>query len=70
MQSGVFWGYVGLIEGLLARIEKEYGEPLTVVATGGLAPLFEAETASIHHVDPDLTLRGLVMIFRRNGGRT
>lgn len=68
MQSGVFWGYIGLIEGLLSRIEKEYGERLTVVATGGLAALFDAETPAIHHVDPDLTLRGLLMIHRQNGG--
>ena len=70
MQSGVFWGYVGLIEGLLSRVEKEYGEALTVVATGGLAALFEAETAAIHHVDPDLTLRGLIEVHRLNGGQT
>ena len=44
MQSGVFWGYVGLIEGLVARIRAEYGEPMKVVATGGLAPVFEGET--------------------------
>ena len=40
MQSGVFWGYVGLIEGLVGRIQAEYGKPMTVIATGGLAPLF------------------------------
>lgn len=68
MRSGVFWGYVGLIEGLLARIERDYGQTLTVVATGGLAPLFEAETAAIHHVDRDLTLRGLKMVHDLNRG--
>jgi type III pantothenate kinase len=68
MRSGVFWGYVGLIEGLLARIERHYGETLTVVATGGLAPLFEAETSAIHHVDRDLTLRGLKMVHDLNRG--
>ncbi|MBK1697679.1 type III pantothenate kinase [Rhodovibrio salinarum] len=68
MRSGVFWGYVGLIEGLLARIERDYGQPLTVIATGGLAPLFEAETAAIHHVDRDLTLRGLKMVHDLNRG--
>jgi type III pantothenate kinase len=70
MQSGVFWGYIGLIEGLIDRIEREYGARLTVIATGGLAPLFEAETDRIHHVDGDLTLRGLQMIYQRNAGRT
>jgi len=68
MRSGVFWGYVGLIEGLLARIEREYGQSLTVVATGGLAPLFEAETPAIHHLDRDLTLRGLKMVHNLNRG--
>ena len=66
MQSGVFWGYMGLIEGIISRIEDEYGQPMTVVATGGLAPLFEAETKSIHHVDPDLTLRGLLRVYQAN----
>lgn len=66
MQSGVFWGYIGLIEGILGRIAREYGAPLTVIATGGLAALFEAETDAIHHVDPDLTLRGLVRIHEAN----
>jgi type III pantothenate kinase len=64
----VFWGYVGLIEGLLARIERAYGERLTVIATGGLAALFEAETSAIHHVDRDLTLRGLKMVHDLNRG--
>lgn len=68
MRSGVFWGYVGLIEGLLARIERAYGERVTVIATGGLAALFEAETAAIHHVDRDLTLRGLKMVHDLNRG--
>lgn len=66
MQSGVFWGYIGLIEGILGRIEAEYGQALTVVGTGGLAPLFEAQTPSIHHVDPDLTLRGLIQVYQAN----
>ena len=57
MQSGVFWGYVGLIEGLVARIKAEFGKPMTVVATGGLAPLFDgAHRRSIDHFDPDLTI--------------
>lgn len=68
MQSGVFWGYVGLIEGLIQRIERAHGSRLTVVGTGGLAALFEAETDAIHHVDRDLTLRGLKMIYERNRG--
>jgi len=66
IQSGIFWGYVGLIEGMIARIKQEFGQPMTVIATGGLASLFKAEIASIDHLDPDLTLRGLQLIYNRN----
>ena len=66
MQSGVFWGYIGLIEGLIARIKAERGEHLTVVATGGVVSLFEGATDMIDHFDPDLTIRGLLEIYRRN----
>ena len=66
MHSGIYWGYVGLIEGLVKRIREEYGEDMRVIATGGLAPLFEAATDAIGQVDGDLTLRGLVSIHARN----
>lgn len=66
MQSGVFWGYIGLIEGLIARIKAERGEHLTVVATGGVVSLFEGATDMIDYFDPDLTIRGLLEIYRRN----
>lgn len=66
MQSGVFWGYVALIEGLILRIKAERAESMTVVATGGVASLFEGATDSIDHFDPDLTIRGLLEIHRRN----
>ena len=66
MGSGVFWGYVGMIEGLVARIREEYGAPMTVVATGGLAQMFTEATDAITRHDPDLTLRGLMLIHRRN----
>jgi type III pantothenate kinase len=66
MQSGVFWGYIAMIEGLIARIKAERGDHLTVVATGGVASLFEGATTSIDHFDPDLTIRGLLEIHRRN----
>lgn len=67
MQSGVYWGYTGLIEGLVARIREEYGHgPATVIATGGLAVLFDEATEVIDHVDWDLTIRGLVEVYRRN----
>ncbi|WP_269516448.1 type III pantothenate kinase [Brevundimonas subvibrioides] len=66
MQSGVFWGYVSLIEGMVARIKAEWGAPMTVVGTGGVASLFEGATNSIDRFDPDLTIRGLLEIWRRN----
>lgn len=66
MQSGVFWGYVGLIEGLIARIKHETAEPMTVIATGGLATLFERHTSAIDCVAPDLTIQGLALIHVRN----
>ena len=66
MQSGVYWGYVGLIAGLIDRIKKEYGKPMTVVATGGLAHLFRPDIPAIDHIDPDLTIRGLMLIHARN----
>ena len=66
MHSGVFWGYVALIEGLVARIKTEWGKPMTVIGTGGVASLFEGATTSIDRFDPDLTIRGLLEIWRRN----
>ena len=66
MQSGVFWGYIALIEGLIARIKAEWGKPMTVIATGGVASLFEGATTAIDRFDPDLTIRGLLEIWRRN----
>ncbi|MFP6688312.1 MAG: type III pantothenate kinase [Alphaproteobacteria bacterium] len=66
MQSGIYWGYIGLIEGIVQRMKKEYGSAMTVVATGGLADLFSDGTPAIDHTDPDLTIRGLLEIFNRN----
>ena len=68
MQSGVFWGYVGLIEGLVARITLEVSGDVTVIATGGLATLFNRHTSVIDHVDGDLTIRGLIRIHALNVG--
>lgn len=70
MQSGVYWGYVGLIEGLVARIQAEYGGPLKVIATGGLAPLLAEGTMAIERIDPDLTLDGLRLLALRNPSPT
>jgi type III pantothenate kinase len=66
MQSGMYWGYIGLIEGLLNRIKAEFGGPMRVVATGGLAPLFAEGTLMIEHIEPDLTLDGLRLLAERN----
>jgi type III pantothenate kinase len=66
MQSGIYWGYVGLIEYLVTRLKAEYGQPMSVIATGGVASLFHGATDLIDHFDPDLTLRGLLEIYRRN----
>lgn len=66
MQSGVFWGYIDLIDGLIARIKAEHGQPMTVIATGGVASLFEGASSVIDHFDPDVTIRGLLELWRRN----
>jgi type III pantothenate kinase len=66
MESGAYWGYVGLVEGLVARIKAEYGKPMKVIATGGLAPLFAGGTDVFETTDSDLTLRGLLAIYRAN----
>lgn len=69
MQSGVMWGYVGLLEGLVDRITAEYGKPMTVIATGGLAVIFETQSQVFDHVDTDLTLRGLGIIHAKHSTR-
>jgi type III pantothenate kinase len=70
MRSGIYWGYVGLIEGIVARIKAEYSDdgdtPFTVIATGGLAPLFADGTDVIGMTEPDLTLMGLTLVYRKN----
>ena len=66
LQSGCYWGAVALIEGLVERLRGAYGRPLTVIATGGLARHFASGTPIFNEVEPDLTLKGLVEIYRRN----
>src|SRR5262245_43815754 len=66
MQSGIFWGYIALVEGLVKRIKAEYGKPMKVIGTGGLAHLFRHSTSAIENVDHDLTIRGLRYIYERN----
>ena len=66
MQSGIYYGYAGLIEGIVTRIKAERGETMKVIATGGLAPLYGDATTMIDTVDSDLTIRGLRLIHERN----
>ncbi len=70
MQSGAYWGYVSLIEGVVSRIFEEYGQTMRVVATGGLAPLFDAASDVIDGYDADITVRGLNEIWKRTRNRT
>ncbi len=62
IQSGVFWGYVGLIEGIVGKIRQERDLSMRVVATGGLAPLFAQGTDIFYTIEDDLTMHGLVLI--------
>lgn len=66
MQSGVYWGYVGMIEGIVSRLKEEQGADLKVIATGGLASLFSKASSQIEHHKPDLTIEGLRLIYEMN----
>ena len=66
MQSGVFWGYVDLIDGIVARVKDEYPSPMAVIATGGVASLFEDASKTIDHFDQSLMEVGLLEVYRRN----
>ena len=66
MQSGVYWGYIGLVEGIVARIRLERARAMKVIATGGLASLFGQDTTAFDAVEDDLTMHGLVLIHRLN----
>ncbi len=69
IRSGVYWGYASLIEGMIARIKTEFGQPMTVVATGGLAPMFLDVVKGIDHLNDHMTLMGLCEIYQRNRTR-
>ena len=66
MQSGIFWGYIGLIDGLVRRIQEENGRKFTVIGTGGVASLFQGASETIEHYDSNLTIDGLYEIWRLN----
>jgi type III pantothenate kinase len=68
MQSGIYFGYLGLVDGILARMKQEISGLKRVIATGGLAPLFEEDSEHIDEIDPELTLKGLKIIYDRNRG--
>jgi len=62
MLIGVYWGYVAMIEGLVARLKAEIGRPVTVITTGGLAILFDKNTDTFDVIEPDLTIQGLALL--------
>ncbi len=66
MQSGVFWGYIGLVRGICDRIKAEYAAPMQIIGTGGLAPLFETGDVLFDVIEDDLTMHGLTVIHRFN----
>ncbi len=68
MQIGIYWGYVSMVEGLIARMKAEIGRPVKVIATGGLAVLFDKHAHLFDVVEPDLTLRGLSILYAQHNG--
>jgi type III pantothenate kinase len=66
MQSGIFWGYVGLVRGICERIQAEYEKPMKIIGTGGLAPLFAQGDVLFDVIHEDLTIHGLTVIHRYN----
>ena len=65
MHIGIYWGYVTIIEGLVARMKAEIGRPVKVIATGGLAILFDEHTQLFDAIEPDLTIQGLSLLYKR-----
>lgn len=65
MQIGIFWGYIAMVEGLVARLKSDVGRPAKVIATGGLATLFEPHTRVFDAIEPDLTIQGLAIMCGR-----
>ena len=69
MRSGIYWGYVSLVEGICRRIEAERRTAMRRIGTGGLAPILYDRSEKLYEVDPDLTVHGLVCIHRHNAAR-
>lgn len=67
MHIGIYWGYVAMMEGLTGRMKAEIGRPVQVIATGGLATLFDHHTELFDAIEPDLTIQGLAMLYARAG---
>ncbi|MET0270138.1 MAG: type III pantothenate kinase, partial [Sphingomonas sp.] len=65
MHVGIFWGYIAMMEGLVARLKAEIGRPAKVIATGGLATLFDRRTDIFDAIEPDLTIQGLALLHQR-----
>src|SRR6185503_15953753 len=68
MHIGIYWGYVSMIEGLVARMKAEIGRPVKVISTGGLATLFDRHTSVFDQIEPDLTIQGLSLLWKRSVG--
>jgi len=66
MHIGIYWGYVAMMEGLVGRMKAEIGRPVTIVATGGLAALFDEHADLFDAIETDLTIQGLAMLYRRS----
>jgi type III pantothenate kinase len=63
MLIGIYWGYVAMLEGLVERMKRELGHPAKVIATGGLADLFDKQTDVFDEIEPDLTIQGLSLLY-------
>jgi len=66
MNAGILCGYAGLVDGIVTRMKKEIGYKVKVLGTGGIAPFIFGESATIDHLEEDLTLEGLVILYKRN----
>jgi type III pantothenate kinase len=66
MNSGLYYGYVSLVEGMITRLKKDYGKDMTVVATGGLSQLFSQAIDGVDHHDADLTINGMALIYAKH----